>query len=477
MFPDRVILLNLLAIVALITMQLEAVQSSVPDYPQFADRVQLSCKTGYRQTGTKTLSCTGRRCQPLVASLIGCSDWSITVPVCQPVGASSGASCPNPGFPLHWGAAKASYPHGHVKNIFCKTSNMDMDMSPILKCVNGRWSGPVPTCRDIRISITKSSGCGNTYESSNPPGGEIMSPGYPSQDYGNDKQCHWKISSNSRIGLWFKTFRTESVLDTVKVYDGGSASAPLLGTFSGSRLPPYITSKSNQLYITFTTDGSLGYKGFAASYRALGIGTLRLVNGTSRSGRVEVYMNKEWGTICDDAWDITDAGVFCRHLGFPGAVSAYTNLEFGAGTGKIWLDDHVCTGAETHFLKCNSRNWGEHDCGHSEDAGVKCQKRVKLVNGGASYGRVEVYHAGQWGTVCDDAWDMDDANVVCRELGFSRATNAYTDAHYGQGTGPIWIDETSCLGTEDSLLSCGFRGWISNNQGCSHSEDVGVKCV
>jgi hypothetical protein len=169
--------------------------------------------------------------------------------------------------------------------------------------------------------------------------------------------------------------------------------------------------------------------------------------------------------------------VVCKQLGFPGAVAAYANAKFGQGTGNIWLDDVQCTGSENYLLDCTTKTWIIHNCGHSEDAGVKCQKRVRLVNGGANYGRVEVYHLGQWGTVCDDAWDINDANVVCRELGFSRATNAYSGAHYGQGSGPIWIDETSCLGTEDSLLSCGYRGWISGNLGCSHTEDVGVKCI
>ena len=62
-----------------------------------------------------------------------------------------------------------------------------------------------------------------------------------------------------------------------------------------------------------------------------------------------------------------------------------------------------------------------------------------LVNGGASYGRVEVCVNGIWGTVCDDSWDINDANVVCHQLGFSSASSAPQSAAYGQRVGPIWM--------------------------------------
>ena len=71
---------------------------------------------------------------------------------------------------------------------------------------------------------------------------------------------------------------------------------------------------------------------------------------------------------------------------------------------------------------------------------------VRLANGGASYGCVEVYYSGAWGTVCDDLWDINNANVVCRELGFSRATSAPHGARYGGGTGNIWLDDVESSG-------------------------------
>ena len=99
---------------------------------------------------------------------------------------------------------------------------------------------------------------------------------------------------------------------------------------------------------------------------------------------------------------------------------------------------------------------------------------VRLVNGGALYGRVEVYYNGQWGTVCDDYWDINDANVVCRELGFSRASGAPHSAKYGQRSGSIRMDDVKCQGNETSLLQCPHKAVTS---GCSHSEDASVECV
>ncbi|RXN07101.1 macrophage receptor MARCO-like protein [Labeo rohita] len=99
------------------------------------------------------------------------------------------------------------------------------------------------------------------------------------------------------------------------------------------------------------------------------------------------------------------------------------------------------------------------------------QALVRLV-GTSSRGRVEVFHENVWGTVCDDSFDTVDALVVCRMLGFQRATQVFTA---GAGTGRIWLDEVRCSGNERSIFDCPHAGIGVNN--CNHSEDVGVSCT
>ena len=108
-------------------------------------------------------------------------------------------------------------------------------------------------------------------------------------------------------------------------------------------------------------------------------GEVRLVGGTTDSeGRVEVYHNGTWGTVCDDGWDITDANVVCRQLGYTGATSVLSFAYFGRGSGPIHYDDVACTGSETRLADCSHRGIGSHNCGHSEDAGVVCATQGRL---------------------------------------------------------------------------------------------------
>ena len=101
--------------------------------------------------------------------------------------------------------------------------------------------------------------------------------------------------------------------------------------------------------------------------------------------------------------------------------------------------------------------------------------KVRLMSGSKSTeGRVEIYHNGKWGTVCDDFWDILDAHVVCKELNFTRALQAKSYAHFGVGQDPIWLDDVECTGSEKRLVDCKHNGWGSHN--CMHTEDAGVIC-
>ena len=102
--------------------------------------------------------------------------------------------------------------------------------------------------------------------------------------------------------------------------------------------------------------------------------SIRLVGGNSyNEGRVEVNYNGQWGTVCDDGWDDTDAGVVCRQLGFGLSGTSYSSAYFGQGSGPIWLDSVTCSGSESTLVSCGHLGVNiTRSCNHSEDASVRC---------------------------------------------------------------------------------------------------------
>ncbi|XP_071845497.1 scavenger receptor cysteine-rich type 1 protein M160-like isoform X2 [Apostichopus japonicus] len=321
---------------------------------------------------------------------------------------------------------------------------------------------------------------------------------------------------------------------------------------------------------------------------------VRLQEGTSLSGRVEVKNNEEWGTVCDDNWSLEEAEVVCRELGLGHAVEAHPEAHFGEGTGPILLDNLQCNGDEDTIFDCGHSGIGNHDCSNAEDAGVTCSgplnfnkcipveqcrdgffvdgdncskcspscklcmehadnciacevglyrsqgkcvrmcdkgyygnddnectpcspqcqdceesavqctrcpgdsylnvdtqtcqdscnyfvsrvtANVRLVGGGGPLeGRVEVFHSDQWGTICDDGWDLEDATVFCKMLGLGTATQAMKRGAFGYGDGEIWLDELSCDGTERDWKDCSMEIREIGAHDCEHHEDAGVVC-
>ena len=90
-------------------------------------------------------------------------------------------------------------------------------------------------------------------------------------------------------------------------------------------------------------------------------------------------------------------------------------------------------------------------------------------------GRVEVFLLSQWGTVCDYKWDVADATVVCRQLGYPRAVAAPRYAAFGAGSGPSWYSSVHCTGTERNLTECS-KSTFNFGSACSHSQDAGAVC-
>eukprot|EP00118_Oscarella_pearsei_P005133 m.23111 g.23111 ORF g.23111 m.23111 type:complete len:385 (+) comp28441_c0_seq2:1239-2393(+) len=203
---------------------------------------------------------------------------------------------------------------------------------------------------------------------------------------------------------------------------------------------------------------------------------------TPSEGRVEIYHSGEWGTVCDNGWDIRDANVICRQLGYRQALEAKNGNYFSMGISEIWISQVACFGNESRLQDCRFSGWKNHNCSHREDAGVICNSStfhipVRLASSTLQlpFGRVEVLYNGEWGTVCSDDWGIADARVVCKQLGYPDAYNAKTAAYFGAGRGTIWMDDVRCNGDEEFLKDCSLRELGEEN--CDHHEDAGVVCV
>ncbi|XP_074852121.1 scavenger receptor cysteine-rich domain-containing protein DMBT1-like [Carettochelys insculpta] len=205
---------------------------------------------------------------------------------------------------------------------------------------------------------------------------------------------------------------------------------------------------------------------------------LRLVNGGSPcAGRVEVKHQDQWGTVCDDGWDVADAGVVCKQLRCGSAVNATVEAHFGQGSGKTWLGRVACRGTESAVWNCENSGWDVSYCDHTEDAGVVCSGHTKprLVGGhSACSGRVEIRNGEVWNTVCDSHFDLKAASVVCNELQCGAALSVKGGAHFGEGCVPIWTEAFQCKGNESHHVYCARISRAS--QTCSHANDAGVIC-
>ncbi|XP_027799902.2 T-cell differentiation antigen CD6 isoform X9 [Marmota flaviventris] len=215
---------------------------------------------------------------------------------------------------------------------------------------------------------------------------------------------------------------------------------------------------------------------------------VRLVNGSSRcNGTVEVLLGKSWQPVCGALWDSSASEAVCRALGCGAAGTAAPRVlptmevSPGSPTGNTSRAPNVtqalapavlCSGAEWRFCRvverpCSGDGWlAQLTCAETRD--------LRLVDGGSPCaGRVEMLEHGKWGTVCDDTWDLKDAQVVCQQLKCGWAVQALPGLHFTPGKGRIHRDQVNCSGTEAYLWDCpGLPG----DQYCGHKEDAGAVC-
>ncbi|XP_044516132.1 putative DMBT1-like protein [Gracilinanus agilis] len=356
-------------------------------------------------------------------------------------------------------------------------------------CGHQEDAGVICSGDDSSVNLaTGKSSCGGIISNTS---GSIRNP--PQHEMHDNITCIWEIKANSSdyIMLAFPYLNLDCTNEYFEILDGDRFSSDFLGrTCKGIRLT-FASSSNTMTLVYYCNYNNIG-KNFVAYYYTVSKETvsktphvigdpqeLRLVDGPGRcAGRVEVFYQGNWGTVCDDLWDLNEAEVVCRQLKCGQAVSAPGKSHFGPGSGKILLDNMQCAGVESYLGQCSHSDWYDHNCGHHEDASVICSAdwpKLRLVGGsGQCAGRVEVHYQDVWGTVCDDLWDLNEAEVVCRQLGCGQPVSAPGEAYFGPGSGNILLDNMQCAGAERYLGECSHSGWSNHN--CGHHEDAGVIC-
>ena len=210
--------------------------------------------------------------------------------------------------------------------------------------------------------------------------------------------------------------------------------------------------------------------------------SIRLVEGTSNTGRLEVYIREEWLTVCSNAWTALNTRIACKQLGFPDGLSMFTmNQTFYHR--RIGIANTRCIGHETNLLHCPHDPFFHIDssCGHQQDVFLRClcgdcndyipRDNVRLVDRTPVSGRLEVFSpAINWGGVCSYGWTASNTRVACRQLGFLDGAGTYQLSHGHSVTFALF--NVRCSGNENSLFDCTYS--TSSTQNCM--DPVYIRC-
>ncbi|XP_060602666.1 scavenger receptor cysteine-rich type 1 protein M130-like, partial [Ruditapes philippinarum] len=266
----------------------------------------------------------------------------------------------------------------------------------------------------------------------------------------------------------------------------------------------------------------------------LNITDVRLTNGTGlNDGRAEIKVNDTWGTICDSNFGYRDAEVFCNMLGLK-AVRFFTGALYGEGDGPVHIDQLFCDSYDVVLSDCQYLFLNE--CSHSRDVSIVCNEcgepdnshwdagyftyngstlyadcsfyksylgilkmtcdnvtqtwqtegecqeygyplvitEIKLSGGNStSNGRVEIKSMDTWGTVCDHGFGKNEADTICTMIGFPPAASFHHGAYFGEGSGPIFVDDLQCADNSTHINNCSYVTYDN----CFHFNDVSVVCT
>ncbi|XP_038310234.1 T-cell differentiation antigen CD6 isoform X4 [Canis lupus familiaris] len=250
----------------------------------------------------------------------------------------------------------------------------------------------------------------------------------------------------------------------------GNASEALNATLA---LAPAVLCRGAEWRLCYVEERACDSNGSPAEVTCAENRAVRLTGGSGPcAGRVEMLEHRQWGSVCDDSWDLEDSHVVCRQLNCGWAVQALPGLHFAPGRGPIHRDQVNCSGAEAYLWDCPGLP-GDGYCGHKEDAGVVCSEHQSWrLTGGADSceGQVEVHFRGVWSTVCNSEWYSQEAQVLCRALGcgtVARIPNGLPHSLPGR----MYY---SCRGEEPTLSHCSWR--FNNSNLCSQSNAARVLC-